>query len=105
MAQITLTYECEIGLQDPSAMAVKVAAVDLFSDGTLDLLGMSVNADTTSAAGLLVTREIVLDVLADGEDRFPTDADKIVATRNLFGARLNLEGLVRVTPAEPVVTP
>ena len=104
MAQITLTYNCKIGLQPPAAMAVKVGAVDLFSTESLDLLGMSVAADNTVVVGPEVSREIVLDVLPEGEFLFPTDEAKKVATQNLFNAAIAAGALVDVTALDPVVT-
>lgn len=103
--QITLVYDCEIGIQNPAAMAAKVGAINLYNNGTLDFLPLTVASDVTIAAGNIVTRTIIFDVTAQGLIDFPTDEEKKAMTRQLFTQQLALSGLVSVTAAEPVVTP
>lgn len=107
MATITLTYECAVGVLAPASLVSQVSGVNLYNNGTLEILGMSVlpGDDTTAAVGDHVEREIILTVNPDGEARFPTDKDKKDATRNLFRAQLAAGSLTRVTALEPVVTP
>lgn len=103
MATVTLQYDVDAGNAPGSVMLAKVSAVDLFR-GELDLLGMSLNSDNTIAVGSTIRRTIVLNVDAQGQSLFPTDAAKKDATRNLYRSALNLGAAVRVTAAEPVVT-
>lgn len=105
MATITLAYDCEVGIQSPAAMAPKIAAVDLFGSGTLDFLPFTLNSDNTVVVGNAVRRTIVLDVTAEGEAQYPTDAEKQLATRKLFSQVLALSAIVSVEAAEPVVAP
>lgn len=105
MSQITLVYDCAVGIQNLAVMQAKVAAVNLYGNGELDFLPFTVASDVTAINGTQIRRTIVFDVTPDGEVLYPTDTEKQYATRGLFSQALTLDALVRVTAADPVVTP
>lgn len=105
MVQISLQYDCEVGLQDPAVMVAKVAAVNLYNNGELDFLPFTLATDTTVVNGTEVRRTVVFDVTADGEIQYPTDVDKQYVTRGLFSGALSLNAIVQVAALDPVVIP
>jgi hypothetical protein len=100
---VTLAYDVEIGLQDPTAEAVKVAVIPV--DQEFVFLHMNKTSDVTVAATGKVTRTIVLETDADSDVMFPTAAELVAATRALLSGVLGLATPGRVTAATPVVTP
>lgn len=107
MATITLVYDCSVGIQDPVDMVAKIAAVNLYNNGTLDFLPFTVGVgdDTTAVVGSIVRRTIVFTVTAEGELQYPTEEDKEAATRQLFTTALAAGAIVSVVAADPVVAP
>lgn len=86
-------------------MVARVAAVPLLTDGTLDILGMTKISDTSSVgSGSTVSRTIMLNVGPVGQQRFPTDGDKIAATTRLCKSQLELNLASVVRALTPVVT-
>jgi hypothetical protein len=85
-------------------MVAKVDAVPLLEDGTLSILGMTKTADSSAVNGSRVQRSITLTVSPAGEERFPTDAAKIYATKGLCKSELELKLAALVQADTPVVT-
>lgn len=105
MATVTLVYSAPIPpTMSDSDFESLVGAVDV-TEGELALLGMSVDSDSTAIVGPDVERTIVLDVGADGEARFPTDAEKEDVTRALYTIALATKIPAQVSASEPVVAP
>lgn len=104
MATVTLRYDVNVGRQDLGAMVARVQAVPLLEDGTLDMLGMTKAIDVSAVNGSSVRRTITLTVDAAGQQRFPTDDDKIAATRGLCKSTLELKLGATVQEQTPVVT-
>jgi hypothetical protein len=99
----TLSYEIRIGLQDATAAALRVRAIQL-DLGELDLLGLAVVSDTTIASGPhTVERSVELETLPGSP--LVTADELIQATRSLLRGRLNLLSPGWVVAAEPVITP
>lgn len=99
----TLTYEIDVGVQVPSTMVSRVAAIDV-DEGTLGALGLTVASDSTVVDGARVKRTIVLETDAQG-DSFWTSAEALkYATRNIFKQVFELRVPSLVTAAEPVVS-
>lgn len=104
MAQITLAYDVEIPeTMSDAAFAALVNGADIFV-GELTFLSMSVNSDITAVIGSNARRTIVLDTDAESDAMFPTDAEKIGATANLYTTALALKVPGVVDAIEPVVS-
>lgn len=80
-----------------------VNGADIFQ-GELTFLSMSVNSDGTVAAGGDAIRTIVLDTDAESDAMFPTDAEKIAATKALYTSTLALKVPGVVSAEDPVVS-
>lgn len=104
MATVTLEYDVLVGRQNLAAMVAKVNAVPLLQDGTLSMLGMTKISDVSAALGSVVRRTIALQVDSAGQSRFPTDAEKIYATKGLCKSELELKLAASVQALTPVVT-
>lgn len=102
MAHITLVYDIASGLQNPTSLAAIVAAIPISQE--LAFLHMSVFSDATVALTQSVRRTVVLETNADSDAMFPTDSEKIAATRNLLSGVLGLPTPARVTTSAPVVS-
>lgn len=100
---VTLNYDIDPGLKTPAAFGPQVTAV-VWDQGELALLGMSLNAESTAVNGAFSRKQIVLNVLAQANAQFPTNALLIAATSNLFTQRFELQLASRVVAATPVVT-
>lgn len=105
MASITLVYSTLYGNQLASLVNAAMAAVPL-DQGELDLLGYTIDSDTT-ATNLdgTVTRTVVLGTTAASDALFPTDESRIYSTRGLFAGVIGQGMPGNVTSAEPVVAP
>jgi hypothetical protein len=104
VSTITLVYDVNVGVQSPAAMVALVAAIAL-PRGELDLIGASITGDVTAVNGALVRRTVTLTTNAQGNANFPTDAEKIAATRDLYRGQLEIGFPGQVTAAVPVVAP
>lgn len=103
--QVTLAYTARPGL--PALLprvASRMAAAGVFF-GELELLGMKVATDNTVTGPVSATRTIVLDVLPQGEQNFPTAAEKRSATVGLYALTLSALIPACVSSAMPVVGP
>lgn len=104
MAQVTLAYTAKPGI--PALLArvtAKMGSARIFF-GELDLLGMSVASDVTVQGVDSATRTIVLNVLATGEQQFPTVDEKRSATVGLYSGTLSALIPGCVASALPVVS-
>lgn len=107
MAAVQLEYTISNGLKGNGATErtrYETIATNMLG-GELDLLGMSLNNITVGTTGDDISLIITLDVDAAGEERFPTDAEKIYATQNFYTGVLEMQGPATVTAAAPVVIP
>ncbi len=106
MATITLVYRMESNLLNQANAIAAMRDANLF-EGELDLLSMSVDSDSTAivAGTTQVQRVIVLLTDATSDANFPTDADKIAATVNLYGGVLAAQIPASVQAGIPEVAP
>lgn len=102
MATVTLIYKIDVGNQNPANFVGRVESVDV--DANLELLNMTKFSDDTVQGAPGVVRTIVLHTNATSDGMFPTDDNKIAATRgiltNVFAAQIP----AKVTADEPVVS-
>lgn len=101
MATITLVYRVDVGSQNPALFVGRVEALDV--DANFEMLSMTVLSDTTVQEAPGVKRTIVLQTNATSDAMFPTDANKIAATRGLLTNVFGIQVPSRVTAEEPVV--
>lgn len=101
--KVTLVYKILSGILSPAAFVDKVAAVPIFANGELDLLGLVVDSDETTPGERSVFRTIVLSTTAQGDEQWCTPEELAAATRNLYKAMLELGVPGRVFAEEPVV--
>lgn len=106
----TITIELSVDWSEaraiyPSTIATQLAAIDIGSNDTLELLEYTLDADNTAVVGSMVTRTIELGTTADSDYLFPTDEAKIASVTKVFKGVLNLglpgivvEDSVTVTP-------
>ncbi len=106
MAAMQLEYTITNGLKGNGATErARYEAIALaMLGGELTLLGMSLNNISSGTSGDDITVQLTLDVDADGEVRFPTDASKIYATQNFYTGIFEMQGPATVTAAVPIVT-
>lgn len=102
MATITLVYRVEVGNQDPANFVGRVETIDVAPD--LEKLNVSVSSDNTVQAGAEIVRTIALLTNATSDGMFPTDANKIAATRGLLTNVFRARVPAKVTADEPVVS-
>jgi hypothetical protein len=105
MHTIVLGYSVSLGLQ--SATPARVAAVGAapIFDGELDMLGMQVTSDVSSAFGTAAVRRIItLQTTPDGDARFPTPQSCAYATQNLYKDSLSAKVKALVLADAPFVT-
>ncbi len=102
MATITLVYRIDVGNQDPANFVGVVEAIDV--DADLEPLNMTVLSDDTVQGAPGVIRTIVLQTNATSDAMFPTDANKIAATRGLLTNVFGIQVPAKVTADEPVVS-
>lgn len=102
MSTIKLRYLVDPGNRPLDAAAkARVGSIGLFY-GELDQLGMTLQSDVVSENGLQIERAITL---YHDDTLFPTDDEKIAATRDLYSATLSQGFPGAVKALEPEVTP
>lgn len=103
MATITLDYFATSDSVPLSVIAARAQQANLFV-GELDLLGYTLIDRVVAIVGSDVRTRIRLSTNATSDSRFPTDAQRIYSTKNLYRAALADQIPAFVTAADPVVT-
>ncbi len=106
MTHMQLAYDIQVGLQPLTSFSTEKIgpASAALPMGELALLGMTFNAVVlTNPASGVVRATVRLDVDAQGELNFPTDAEKIYATRALYAGEYAYSLACEVTSLTPVV--
>jgi len=98
---VQLQYDVDPATQKGSDLVAKVAAVSVDA-GVLTLLGFSIFADNTSLVGNTVRRIIQLSIDAGAQINFPTAAQRLYATKNLYGGAIALGVPCLVVATDPV---
>lgn len=102
MATITLVYRIDVGNQSPAALFATVRDVDV--DPNLEMLSMTKTSDLTIVAPPGLVRTIELTTNPTSDAMFPTDENKIAATRGMCTNVLAAQVPAIVTADEPVVS-
>lgn len=109
MFTVTLVYAVAVGFQLATSYSTRLSSIDLFElpapdQGVLTLLGLDLVSDTTAVAGVsALTRTVVLQTNAQGDQMY-LNADAVkAATRNLFKSALSTRMPATVAAAEPTV--
>jgi hypothetical protein len=102
MATVTLVYRIRVGNQDPAALLARAEAVEV--DPIFEPLSMAKVSDVTAVVAPGLTRTIELETDAESDAMFPTDENKIAATRGLCTGVLSMQLPALVTADEPVVS-
>lgn len=102
MATITLVYNIDVGHQNPANLLTRVEAVDV--DPDLEMLNMTKTGDVTVFGAPGLVRTVTLETNATSDAMFPTNDNKIAATRGICTNRLRQQIPAGVEAEEPVVT-
>jgi hypothetical protein len=103
MATITLDYFIIPTSVPVARLLARAALADLFQ-GELDLLGFSLTSYATSIVAGAVRARVILATNAVSDSRFPTNASRTYATRNLYRARLANEIPAAIQAFPPAIT-
>lgn len=104
MAQITLVYLLNVGIQNSASPTLLARAADIdFNQGTLDMLGMDIVGNETVAEPPSIKRTIVLQTNSLGDSLWRSIDALKYATRNLFQDVFALRMPAFVTAEEPIV--
>lgn len=103
MATITLDYFITSTSVPIARLQARALLANLFK-GELDLLGFSLTSYTPSIVAGAVRARVILATTPTSDERFPTTASQIYATKNLYRAALANQIPALVTSIDPVVT-
>lgn len=92
---ITLTFNASLNSQNPTRFAALMAGVVL-DHGELDMLGLTVNTDTTTADGTGFHRVVTLNESARFLAENQTPEAREAAVKNLFSSVLALPLFTRI---------
>ncbi len=101
MAQITLVYRADVGLQVPANYVAKVQAIELSAE--LEPLSMTKTSDVTVLDGSSVKRTVVLQTTPEADVMYPSTDLKKAVTRDLWTEVIASRIPARVVADEPVV--